>query len=114
MIISLGADVKIKSITETIEKNLAGRIGCIYGETVPSLSGVDVIGKLDADYAVNVYFEELNSSYWLTSDLLEPINSGVGTVVTLYGINKKWTKTEQGDWKEEATTQFRKPWWKFW
>jgi hypothetical protein len=114
MTASFGSDVKIKSVEETIEKNLAGRTGCIFGETVPSLSRVDVIGKSDDDFALNVFFEELNNSFWFAPELLEPINNGVGTVITLDGVNKKWTKTEQGGWKEEATSQFKKPWWRFW
>lgn len=116
----LGNNVKIKSSPETIEAGLAGKNGVIFGVTVPSLSGVDVIGDLKEEYAVNVYFEDLEENFWFDPELIEMIDSGFGTVITLKGVDKKWTKEKNGEWKEEDTSTSKKPdtsvkkWWKFW
>lgn len=124
---TFGNKVKIKRSAETKEKGLAGKIGEVYGETTPSLMNFKIIGQPKQDYAVNVYFEDLGKSFWFDADLLEHLDSGQGTVITLDDIGKKWTKGENGEWIEEdilpsqkeakvpnTKSETHKKWWEFW
>ena len=121
-----GNKVKIKSSPETIEKGLAGKTGVVYGETTPSMMDFDIIGTPNEDYALNVHFEDLNEGYWFDPELIEHLDNGEGTVITLEGVDKKWTKGSGGEWMEEDTTAPqndskstekeslpRKKWWHF-
>jgi hypothetical protein len=121
---TFGNKVRIRSSLETDKRGLAGKIGEVYGQTTPSMMDIEVIGTPKEDYAVNVCFEDLRDSFWFDADLLEYLDNGQGTVITLDGIDKKWTKGTEGEWIEEQTTptntdktktqQTDKSWWKFW
>ncbi|QNL22256.1 hypothetical protein HZR84_09995 [Hyphobacterium sp. CCMP332] len=115
---SFGNKVKIKDSPETREKELAGKVGDVYGQTTPSMMDFEIIGTPKDDFAVNVYFDDLQTSYWFDADLLETIDDGQGSVITLDGVDKKWTKGENGQWIEEDTTPTTqspdKKWWEFW
>jgi hypothetical protein len=71
---TVGADrVRVRSTPETERLGLAGLVGEVMGETIPSSSGVaEVIGGAAADYAINAWFEERREQYWFHPDLLEP------------------------------------------
>jgi hypothetical protein len=120
---SFGNKVKIKDSPETREKGLVGKVGEVYGQTTPSMMDFEIIGTPKDDFAVNVYFGDLQTSYWFDADLLETIDDGQGSVITLDGVDKKWTKGQNGQWIEEDTKPTRnqptiqtndKKWWKFW
>ena len=120
---SFGNKVRIKDSPLTEEKRVAGKIGEVYGQTTPSMMDIEVIGTPKKDVAVNVYFDDLNTSFWFDPDLLEAIDNGEGAVITLEGVNKKWTKGQNGQWIEEDTTPTtsrstdqttKKKWWEFW
>lgn len=120
---SFGNKVRIKHSPETQEKGLAGKIGDVYGQTTPSMVDFQIIGKPKDDFAVNVYFDDLQTSHWFDADLLETIDDGQGSVITLDGVDKKWTKGQDGQWIEEDTTATKhqstvkpteKKWWEFW
>ena len=121
---SFGNKVRIKGSPLTEEKGLAGKIGEVHGQTTPSMMDLEVIGTPKEDSAVNVYFDDLNTSYWFDADLLEMIDDGQGAVITLDGVNKKWNKGQNGQWIEEDTTTpttsqstdqtTKKKWWEFW
>lgn len=109
---SFGNTVKIKSSTETDKLNLTNKIGIVYGKTSPSITDVKVIGSPKNDSAINVYFEDLEQSLWFNEDLLEEIENGEGMVMTLDGVDQKWTKDENGNWLEENLKKTKK-WWQF-
>ena len=120
---SFGDKVKIKDSVLTQEKGLAGKIGEVYGQTTPSMMNFEIIGTPKEDIAVNVYFDDLKTSYWFDADLLETVDDGQGSVITLDGVDKKWTKGQNGQWIEENTTTTTihsttktvdKKWWEFW
>ena len=112
---TFGNKVKIKSSPETETRGLAGKTGEIYGHTTPTVTGVDVIGQTNKDFALNVYFEDIKESFWFDENLIEQIDNGIRTVIKLDGVNKKWTKDTNGDWIEESTNPTNsKKWWKFW
>ncbi len=100
--ISFGDHVRVRSTTLTEERGLAGLNGQVYGETTPSVTSVEVIGQPRTDYAINVFFESLQKSYWFASDLLEFVDHAAGTEITLKGVPKKWVRSASGEWVEQS------------
>ena len=96
---TFGNKVKIKSSPETETKGLAGKTGETYGHTTPTVTGVEVIGKTEKDFALNVYFDDLKESFWFDESLIEQLDNG--TEMTLDGVDKKWSKDSNGNWIEE-------------
>jgi hypothetical protein len=109
--LSFGDNVRIRSTPETESRGIEGLRGQIFGETTPSVTGVEAIGTLRTDYAINVYFADRKDSVWLSPDLVEFIDHAPGSEIALQGVPKKWVRTTSGEWVEEITP---KPWWKFW
>jgi hypothetical protein len=110
---TFGNKVRIKKTPETEELDLANKEGEVYGETTPSVTGLEIIGNQKEDLAINIHFEELGKSFWFSEDLLEYLDDGQGNEISLDGIDKKWTKTDNGEWTEENTKKGKK-WWQFW
>ena len=112
---AFGDKVRIRHSPETESKGLAGLVGNVYGQTTPSVTGVEVIGELTSDYAINVFFEDRDESFWFAPALVEFVDHAPGMEVTLDGVAKKWVRTETGDCREESSeTKPAKPWWRFW
>jgi len=112
---TFGDNVRIRPSPETESKGLAGLIGQVYGQTTPSVTSVEVIGERNSDYAINVFFADRDESFWFAPALVEFIDHGAGTEVTIAGVAQKWIRTEKGEWQEETTeTKTTKPWWRFW
>ena len=112
---SFGDNVRILPSVETESMGVAGLVGQVYGQTTPSQTGVEVIGEMTSDYAINVYFKDRDESFWFAPSLVEFVDHAPGTEVTLDGIPKKWIRTETGEWREEPNeTKSTKPWWRFW
>ena len=110
---TFGNLVTIKESLETDELELSNKTGEIYGETTPSITEVEVIGDLMADYAINVYFDDLNESFWFAPGLLEPIELDDDFEVEMSIENTTWIKTKEG-WSEPQFKGPNKAWWKFW
>lgn len=89
---TFGNKVRIKNSPETEEKGLAGMTGEIYGQTTPSMMDLEIIGNPREDYAVNVYFDDTKESFWFDPDLIEHLDDGQGTVMTLDGVDKSGSK----------------------
>jgi hypothetical protein len=66
---------RVRSAPETEERGLAGRIGFLVGHTRPSSSGMPVVGAAPDDYALALFFEELEESFWFRPELLEAVNA---------------------------------------
>jgi|SRR5215213_2823528 len=115
--ISFGDNVRVRATPLTEELGLAGAAGQVYGETTPSVTNVEVIGEIQEDYAINVFFEGRKESFWFAPELLEFIDHAPGTEITLHGVPKKWVRSSSGEWDESDTDNsqgINKPWWKFW
>lgn len=69
--VSFQDKVRVLVTPETQSQGVAGLVGVVYGETMPSVTAVAVIGKLSSDYAVNVVFEGNDSTFWFVPELLE-------------------------------------------
>ena len=112
---AFGDNVRIRPSVETESKSVAGLIGHVYGQTTPSVTGVEVIGELTSDYAINVFFEDRQESFWFCPTLVEFLDHAPGTEITIQGVAKKWVRTESGEWQEESTaTKSAKRWWRCW
>ncbi len=115
--LSFGDNVHVLSAPETDALGLAGATGQVYGETTPSVTGIEAIGALKSDYAVNVHVERRQESLWFAPELLEFVDHAPGSEIRLDGIPKKWTRTADGSWIETGVSETgpaRKPWWRVW
>ena len=93
--------VRIRQSPETEQLGLAGKIGEVYGFTTPSHSGVTVVGELQADFAVSVFFEETRQQHWFAEDLLEMLDHDPGLVANIGGKKMfyrygRWQQIEPG------------------
>lgn len=96
--------VKILSSKETEEMGLAGQIGIVFGQTVPSSSGVEnVIGDKGDDYAVAVCVDDSSDPVWIAGHLVEFSDTNSGTQLTLQVSENetlKFEKNKDGSWTE--------------
>ncbi len=114
--ISFGDNVRVRATAVTEARGLAGLVGQVHGETTPSVTGVEVIGQLTSDYAINVHFQERGEGYWFAPDLLDFVDHAAGTEITLSGAGKRWVRRRDGGWSEEPLESARaeRRWWRFW
>jgi hypothetical protein len=98
--VSYGDNVRILRTAETERLGIADMIGNVYGETTPSETKVKVIGKLETDYAVNVYFDTLDVSYWFAQQILEFVGHAPGTEIHVHGTPFKSVRQPDGTWKD--------------
>jgi hypothetical protein len=98
MAISFGDNVRVASTPLTSSLGLAGQTGAVYGETTPSVTGVEVIGGAAADYAINVQLDGPDQSLWFASDLLEFVDHAPGTEIVIG--NKRMVRSASGEWVE--------------
>ena len=96
--LSFADRVKIRASEATTARGVAGRIGEIHGFTMPSASGVEVIGGTAQDVALGVYFDDLKEALWFAPNLLDFVDHGEGTTIRVQGSEVEWIKTERGDW----------------
>ena len=115
--ISFGDTVRVRATGATKEAGHADLVGTVRGETTPSSTGVDVIGELEADYAINVYFEDKGAGVWFEPRFLQFVDHTAGLEIGLDGVAKKWVRSEDGEWIEHsagAESGKDQPWWKIW
>jgi hypothetical protein len=108
--LSYGDNVRIQRTPETERLGIAEMIGNVYGETNPSESKVTVIGDVTSDYALNVYVDKLDASFWLAPQLLEFVNHAPGTEVFVHGSLFKSVHQRDGSWKQVSLNPERQSW----
>ncbi|MGH7687517.1 MAG: hypothetical protein ACREN2_11975 [Candidatus Dormibacteria bacterium] len=92
-------NVRIASTPETLSLGYGGRLGVCYGSTIPTVTGVDVIGSTSDDYALNVHFESADvDDAWFAADLVELVDHGVGTRITIG--SKAFVRRDDGSWEQ--------------
>lgn len=96
--LSFGDMVRIRTTPLTEKLGLAGHTGCIFGETMPSTSGVEVIGEVTGDYAVNVMIEARDEQLWFAPNLVEFIDHGAG--MDLIIGDRHLVRDASGEWSE--------------
>jgi hypothetical protein len=97
--------VRIKGTELTEKHGVAEREGIVHGYTTPSVTGVTVIGEMTDDYAVNVYFDELNEGFWFAEELVEFVGHVEGAVVSLDGMDVEFVQLPNGEWEQRPKTQ---------
>jgi hypothetical protein len=113
MDVSFGDNVRVASTPLTTSLGLAGLTGVVYGETTPSVTGVEVVGRATADYAVNVQLDGRDESLWFASELVEFVDHAPGTEIVIG--NKRAVRTASGEWMEDRPpSKSARPWWRFW
>mgnify|MGYP000285989531 CR=1 FL=1 len=90
MAIAFGDNVRVVSTPLTVSLGLAGLTGAVYGETTPSVTGVEVIGGAAHDYAINVQLDGRDESLWFAPELLEFVDHAPGTVAFVARVAKTW------------------------
>jgi hypothetical protein len=98
MAISFGDNVRIVSTRLTQKLGLAGLFGQVYGETRPSVTGVQVFGETADDYAINVQIEDRPDAVWFAPQLLEFMHHAPGTEIVIG--TKRLVRTASGEWVE--------------
>ena len=111
MKISFGDNVRVLPSPETEALELAGQEGQVYGESTPSVTGLEVIGDLKSDFAINVFFESRNTGYWFAPELLEFVDHAEGMEITTANIRA--VRRADGSW-DESEIRPRKKWWELW
>lgn len=112
-----GDTVRVRETSHTKGLGLAGLTGSVSGFTTPSATGIAMIGDLADDHAIAVHFDDRDADLWFHEDLLEFVDHGAGTVVTVDGVNKRFVRNADGSWREEYFDNPRKgskAWWRFW
>ena len=95
---SFGDNVLIAKTPLTTERGFSGLMGVVYGWTVPSTTGVSVIGSCIEDFAFNVSLPDLNECFWFAPELVEFVDHAPGTEI---GIGKKkFIRRADGEWQE--------------
>lgn len=97
-----GDRVRIRQTSVTEAAGIAGLEGSVFGESVPSASGVEVIGPAPDDFALNIYVEERKASYWLAPEHVEFLGYGAGQEIRLKGAATKLVRRADGSWEERA------------
>ena len=98
--ITFGDTVRVRTTSVTKNADLAGRIGTVFGDTTPSVTKIQVVGKVESDHAINVYFEEDGKGVWLAPYLLEFLDHGAGAEMKIEGADVKWIRDSNGNWIE--------------
>jgi hypothetical protein len=97
---TFGDRVRIAPSDETSERGFAGRSGSVYGESVPSVSGVGpVIGDRGQDLALSVFFEDTNEQEWFAPHLVEFLDHGGVQTMALDG-GPSFVRDPDGTWRE--------------
>jgi hypothetical protein len=111
---SFGDHVRIRVSEATTAAGIAGLEGSVSGFTTPSVTGVEVIGKTDEDYALAVMVEaRSDETFWLPEELVEFLDHAPGTEIWVTGARTKEVRNPDGSWRQVAIPR-GKPWWKFW
>ena len=100
--INPGSTVRILDSSATHKAGLVDLTGVVTGWTTPSIIDVEIIGELTGDVAINVTFVERKEDFWFSPDLLliEYVDASLGPATRIDLGCKKWTRTEDGGWKE--------------
>ncbi|BDU16664.1 hypothetical protein [Lysobacter auxotrophicus] len=106
-----GDTVRIKEGPETAQAKIAGLEGTVYGFTTPSLTGVETVGPLSEDFALNVHVDSLNQGYWLDPGNIELVERPEAMEFSIAGKTIRVTQKD-GEYNEAVILQ--RPWWKFW
>src|SRR5262245_4352893 len=85
---------------ETDARGFTGRIGSVYGESIPSSSGVGpVIGDRGEDLAFSVFFDDTEEQEWFAPNLLAFVAHGGAQTLSFEG-GPSFVREPDGTWWE--------------
>jgi hypothetical protein len=101
-----GDNVRIRSTPRMQELGYAGRSGSVYGETTPSVSGVEVIGEVTCDFALNVVFDngDPKAGLWFAPQLVEFVDHAPGTQIRIGEMHL--VRRADGEWDQLGASQY--------
>ncbi|HSC92353.1 MAG TPA: hypothetical protein VLB86_11920 [Gaiellaceae bacterium] len=95
-----GDRVRICDTEEMHEHGFAGRVGKVFGESVPSSSGAGpIIGDRGEDFALSVFFDDTDEHVWFAPHLVEFVDRGGEQTMSLDG-GPSYTRDADGVWQE--------------
>jgi hypothetical protein len=95
--IAFGDNVSVVDAPPTRRSGHATRVGVCYGMTTPSVTGVEVIGDVVNDVALNVHFEnDAVPDAWFAPQLVTLVDHAVGSHATVG--DHSFVKTADGAW----------------
>lgn len=101
---TIGDRVRIRSTPETELLGVANRVGIVFGQSIPSASGVGpVVGDKGFDYALNVDLGDDNEGLWYSEDLVDFADYPAGT--ELQAGDERYIRTAAGEWALLASAQ---------
>jgi hypothetical protein len=95
-----GDRVRIAHDPATGERGFAGREGEIHGESIPSVSGVAVIGDGGEDRAFSVYFDDSGEQAWFAVHLVELVRYGEPGQEMRFDDGPTFVRDEVGGWSQ--------------
>jgi len=102
---TFGDRVRIVSAPVTKASGHADRVGLVYGWTTPSVTGVEVIGASDDDFAYNVGFDEPGTDVWFAPHLVELVDHPPGLEVTIG--DRRLVRGDDGVWHRRRKWPFK-------
>jgi hypothetical protein len=95
-----GDRVRICDTESMQERGFAGRVGNVFGESIPSSSGVGpVIGDRGDDLAFSIFFDDTREQEWFAPHLLEFVDHGGADTMSLDG-GPSYTRDTDDAWDE--------------
>jgi hypothetical protein len=98
---TFGDRVRVKPTDETVAHGSAGQFGEVFGESIPSGTGIDygpVIGGLAEDRLLRVKLDS-GVEEWFAPSLVEFIDHRAGSVISLDG-GPTFRRLEDGTWQQ--------------
>ena len=97
-----GDNIRIRSTPLTRQLGYADRNGSIYGETTPSLTGVEVVGDTAHDFALNVVFDdgEPKGGLWFAAELVELVDHAPGMEIRVGDTHL--VRRADGEWESAS------------
>ena len=106
-----GDIVRIKQTPDTLQAEIAGLEGTVYGFTTPSATGVTTVGSLAEDFALSVHIDSLGQAFWLDPSSIELVERPETMEFSVAGKTIRVTQRD-GEYEEEILPS--RPWWRFW
>ena len=126
--IRFGDRVQVRDTATARERGLVGIAGVVFGETTPSVTGVEVIGTPRRDFALNVELDDGAGNFWFAADMVEFVDHAPGTEIQVGDV--RLVRQPDGQWSDASppkpaaprkapraarkVRQESRPWWRFW
>jgi hypothetical protein len=126
--IRFGDRVLVRDTATAWERGLVGIAGVVFGETTPSVTGVEVIGTPRGDFALNVELDDGAGNFWFAADMVEFLDHAPGTEIQVGDV--RLVRQPDGQWSDASPPkpaaprkvpraarkdrQESRPWWRFW